>query len=81
MVPSRIQSTLAMSMPLSNTAIRSDELGAATNGVHANPCAAGSEYSVSGRSVSFSPTRLPPPGADNAVRPSCAPRPSIVHAR
>ena len=30
-------------------------------------------------SVSRSPTRVPP-GADSAVRPSCAPRPSIVHA-
>ena len=81
MVPSRTQSTRPMSMPLSNTDTRSDELGTATNGVHSSPAAAGSEYNVSGRSVSFSPTRVPPPGADNAVRPSCAPRPSIDHAR
>ena len=81
MAPSRIQSTRPMSMPLSNTDTRSDELGTATNGVHSSPAAAGSEYNVSGRSVSFSPTRVPPPGADNAVRPSCAPRPSIDHAR
>jgi hypothetical protein len=49
----------------------------ATNGVHARPGAIGSENSVSGNSVSRSPTRVPPPGAENAVRPSCAPRPAI----
>ena len=68
--PSRIQSTRPMSIPLSNTEIRSDDVVVATNGVHSSPAACGSEYSVNGRSVSFSPTRVPPPGADSAVRPS-----------
>ena len=81
MAPSRIQSTRPMSMPLSKTEHSLRASGRATNGVHSSPGAAGSEYSVSGRSVSFSPTRVPPPGAENAVRPSCAPRPSIDHAR
>ena len=79
--PSRIQSTRSMGMPLSNTDARSDEPDTATNGVHCSPGACGSEYSVSGSDVSFSPTRVPPPGADSAVRPSCAPRPPIVHDR
>ena len=70
-----------MSMPLSKIDTRSDELGTATNGVQASPAAEGSEYSVNGRSLSFSPTRVPPPGADSAVRPSCAPRPSMLHVR
>jgi hypothetical protein len=78
--PSRNHSTRSMSIPLSKTDVRSEDVDAVTNGVHASPCAAGSEYRVSGSSVSFSPTRVPP-GADRAVRPSCAPRPSIVHAR
>ena len=68
-------------MPLSNTDARSDELAATTNGEHSRPAADGSEYSVNGRVVSFSPTRVPPPGAENAVRPSWAPRPSIDHDR
>ncbi len=80
-VPSRIQSARPMSIPLSKTEARSDDADAVTNGVHANPCANGSEYIVSGSSVSFSPTRVPPPGAESAVRPSSAPRPSIVHHR
>ena len=70
-----------MFIPLSKTDSVSDELDVATNGVHASPAAVGSEYSVSGRSVSFSPTRVPPSGALSAVRPSCAPRPLIDHAR
>ena len=81
MVPSRIQSTRLMSIPLSNTEIRSELLVAATNGAHSRPGANGSEYIVSGNPVSFSPTRVPPPGADSAVRPSCAPRPSIDQPR
>ncbi len=68
-------------MPLSNTDIVSDELLTATNGVQARPGAIGSENRVSGNSVSRSPTRVPPPGAEKAVRPSCAPRPAIDQAR
>ena len=53
----------------------------ATNGAHSSPNACGSEYSVSGSSDSRSPTRVPPPGADSAVRPSWAPRPLMVQPR
>ncbi len=67
-------------MPLSNTDVRSDELVAMRNGALSRPAAAGSENMVSPRSVSFSPTRVPP-GADSEVRPSCAPRPSMFHVR
>ena len=56
MVPSRIQSTGPMCRPLSNTEIRSDPVAVCTNGEHSRPGANGSEYTVSGRSVSFSPT-------------------------
>ena len=35
---------------------------------------------LSPSSVSRSPTRVPPPGAENALRPSWAPRPAIAHA-
>ncbi len=68
-------------MPLSNTDVVSLELLTATNGAHARPGAIGSENRVSGRLVSRSPTRVPPPGAESAVRPSWAPRPPIVQAR
>lgn len=67
-------------MPLSNTDTVSEEWLVATNAPHSSPGAIGSENSVSGRSVSRSPTRVPPPGAENALRPSCAPRPAIDHA-
>lgn len=45
------------------------------------PGAAGSVNNVSGSSVNRSPTRVPPPGAEKAVRPSCAPRPAIDQPR
>ena len=80
MTPSRIQSTRSTSMPLSNTDTVSDELEVATNGEHRSGAAKGSEYSVTDNCVSRSPTRVPPPGAENAGPPSCAPRPSIIHA-
>ena len=80
MTPSRIQSTRPTSIPLSNTDSVSEDLAVATNGRHCNRSTEGSVYIVTGSCVSRSPTRVPPPAAENAVRPSCAARPSIVHA-
>ena len=43
-----------------------------TNGAQRRPAASGSLASVTGWVVSCSPTRVPPPGLLNTVRPSAA---------
>src|SRR5258708_1532310 len=74
--PSRIQSTSRTANPLSNTDAVLPEDEATWNGAHSSPGAVGSLRMVTGRSVSFSPRRGPPPGAPDTLRaPAPAPPP------
>ncbi|SKW22359.1 Uncharacterised protein [Mycobacteroides abscessus subsp. abscessus] len=65
---------------MSKTDSDSREIGVATKGLLSRPGYDGSEYTVTGSSVSRSPMRVPP-GPAKALRPSCAPRPPMVHTR
>src|ERR1700712_1373847 len=79
--PFSIRSKRPMGAPLSNTDCSSPELDAIRNGAEANPAAAGSLYRFSPRSVNRWPILVPPPGAENADRPSCAARAPALQAR
>src|ERR1700729_2182607 len=70
--PSLIHSVGASGSPLSNTEDLRLEEGATTNGEHCRPGAPGAPRSVTGTLASRSPTRVPPPGLLNTVRPSSA---------
>ena len=70
--PPLIHSVGASGSPLSNTEDWRPEACAITNGAHCSPGAPGSLRSVTGRLASRSPTRVPPPGRLNTVRPSTA---------
>ncbi len=70
--PRWIQSVGARARPLSNTEESRCEACAITNGAQASPGRAGSLRSVSGSWASRSPTRVPPPGLLNTLRPSSA---------
>src|SRR5579863_9830830 len=70
--PLSIQLTGGMARPLSNTDASRVEVRAITNVAHRSPAAPGSLRSVTGRLDSRSPTRVPPPGRLNTVRPSSA---------
>src|SRR5579875_2847668 len=70
--PRRIQSVGPSGSPLSNTDDSRPDAEARTNGAQPSPGAPGSLRSVTGWLVSDSPTRVPPPGLLNTVRPSMA---------
>ncbi len=70
--PSRIQAVGRSASPLSKSEDSRLEACATTNGWHSRPSATGSLRSVTGRLASRSPTRVPPPGLLNTVRPSSA---------
>jgi hypothetical protein len=70
--PSWIQSVGPSPNPLSKTEASRREACATTNGELSSPGRAGSLYSLSGRLASRSPTRVPPPGLLNTLRPSSA---------
>ena len=77
-VPSLIQSTPGVAMPLSKTEADADEAPTTWNGAVSRPGAHGSLRRVSGSSASRSPMRLPPPALAKTLRPSSASRASIV---
>src|ERR1700749_1906322 len=70
--PSRIQAVGPRDRPLSNTDESRLDAWATTNGADSMPRANGSLRSVTGWLDSDSPTRVPPPGLLNTVRPSAA---------
>src|ERR1700743_1411691 len=70
--PRRIQSVGPSGRPLSNTDESRLDAWATTNGEAAMPRANGSLRRVTGWLDSDSPTRVPPPGLLNTVRPSMA---------
>ena len=70
--PSRSQVTEGIARPLSNTEVSGPEVCAITKGAHRSAAASGSLRIVTGRLASRSPTRVPPPGLLNTVRPSRA---------
>ena len=76
--PSLIQSVSPIGKPLSKTDWAAPEDAARTTGSHSSPAAYGSLHSRTGTSVSVSPTRVPPPGRLNTVRPSSASRATAV---
>ncbi len=78
--PSPIHSVAWAGSPLSNTDWSPPEEWAIRNGGHPGRASFGSLRSVSGSSLSFSPTRVPPPGLEKTVRPSAASRPDADHS-
>src|ERR1700728_2925762 len=70
--PSLIHEVALSGSPLSNTEESGPDACESTNGAQASPGARGSLDSVTGCADSRSPTRVPPPGLLNTVRPSAA---------
>lgn len=70
----------ASGRPLSKTDWSPSEECAITKGADSRPGSFGSLRRVSGSSLSLSPTRVPPPGLENTVRPSTASRPEADHS-
>ena len=68
----------ATGRPLSKTDTSVPDAVAMTNGAHSIPGWAGSLSRVNGRGDRDSLRRVPPPGAENALRPSSASRPDIA---
>src|ERR1700691_4814844 len=68
--PSLIHEVGPSGRPLSKTEESDPEACATTNGSQASPAARGSLNRVTGWEVSCSPSRVPPPGLLNTVRPS-----------
>ena len=63
---------------LDPSALSLPEAAVATKGAHSRPGWAGSPPSVNGSGHRRSPTRVPPPGAENGLRPSSASRPDMA---
>src|SRR5580692_3885835 len=70
--PSLIHEVALSGRPLSNTEESDPDACATTNGALASPGARGSLDRVTGCADNRSPTRVPPPGLLNTVRPSAA---------
>jgi hypothetical protein len=66
---------------LSNTEANPDDAAVATRSAHSRPVRFGSLRIESGTGVIRSPTRVPPPGRENTLRPSNAERPSLTQYR
>ena len=80
-VPASIHAVGPTGRPLSNTLLDADDAVAVTNGAHSMPGRSGSLVSETARVASGSPTRVPPPAAENTVRPSAASRPTADQYR
>src|SRR5215472_15812510 len=72
--PEAIHAARAAGIPLSHTDESRPEACATTNGALSRPGYDGSLNRSTGMSDSRSPTRVPPPGLENTVRPSAASR-------